>query len=241
VLTRVIAEAGILMVFLSFSPTDYLLLLGGTTALGPKNLTALTLVEPPIAFDLRESVMPSALNGFRLAEQCGVRTRGLTAAMGAALVACLVLTVVVLLATLYRDTSSPAQRLWWLGNHPTNYWARLAARLESPQQPTGAEYPAMAAGGLIIVALTWARMAFVWWPIHPLGFVMATSWASLHLWFSLFLGWLFKLLTMRYAGLRGFLSFRPLFMGLIMGDVLGAAFWITVGLFTGLGIWFIPD
>jgi hypothetical protein len=241
VLTRVIAEAGILMVFLSFSPTDYLLLLGGTTALGPRNLTALTLVEPPIAFDLRESVMPSALNGFRLAEQCGVRTRGLTAAVGAALVVCLVLTVVVLLSTLYRDTSSPAQRIWWLANHPTNYWTRLAARLENPQQPTGAEYPSMAAGGLTIAALSWLRMRFVWWPIHPLGFVMATSWASLHLWLSLFLGWLFKLLTMRYAGLRGFVRFRPLFMGLIMGDVLGAAFWITVGLFTGIGIWFIPD
>lgn len=241
VLTRVIAEAGILMVFLGFSPTDYLLLLGGTTALGPRNLTALTFVEPPIAFDLRESVMPSALNGFRLAEQCGVRTRGLSAAMGAALIVCLVLTVVVLLATLYRDTSSPAQRIWWLANHPTNYCSRLATRLESPQQPTGAEYPSMAAGGAIIAALTWLRMRFIWWPVHPLGFVMATSWASLHLWFSLFLGWLLKLLTIRFTGLRGFLRLRPLFMGLIMGDVLGAAFWITVGLFTGIGIWFIPD
>jgi hypothetical protein len=241
VLTRVIAEAGILMVFLGFSPTDYLLLLGGTTAMGPKNLTALTFVEPPIAFDLRESVMPSALNGFRLAEQCGLRTRGLTAAMGVALIFCFVLTLVVLLATLYRDTSSPAQRIWWLANHPTNYCNRLATRLETPQQPSGAEYPSMVAGGAIIAVLTWLRMRFVWWPVHPLGFVMATSWASLHLWFSLFLGWLFKLLMMRYSGLRGFVRLRPLFMGLIMGDVLGAAFWITVGLFTGIGIWFIPD
>lgn len=241
VLTRVIAEAGILMVFLSFTPTDYLLLLGGTTALGPRNLTALTFVELPFAFDLRESVMPSALNGFRLAERCGIRTRGLAAAMGAALVVCLVLTVVVLLATLYRDTTSPAQRLWWLANHPTNYCVSLASRLENPQQPSGIEYSSLAAGGLIVLALTWLRMAFIWWPIHPLGFVMATSWASLHLWFSLFLGWLFKLLIIRSAGLRGFVRLRPLFMGLIMGDVLGAAFWIIVGLFTGTGIWFIPD
>jgi len=161
--------------------------------------------------------------------------------VGAALVVCLVLTVVVLLATLYRDTTSPAQRLWWLANHPTNYCVSLASRLENPQQPSGIEYPSLAAGGLIVLALTWLRMAFIWWPIHPLGFVMATSWASLHLWFSLFLGWLFKLLIIRSAGLRGFVRLRPLFMGLIMGDVLGAAFWIIVGLFTGTGIWFIPD
>jgi len=241
VLTRVIAEAGILMVFLNFTPTDYLLLLGGTAALGARNLTVLTFVECPLAFDLRESLMPSALNGFRLAEQCGVRTRGLTPVIGAALIFCLLLTVPILLITLYRHTASPAERVWWLAGQPTNYFDRLAARLQSPEQPTGSDYASMLVGGAIVAALAWARSSFVWWPIHPLGFVMATSWASLHLWFSLFLGWLSKVLTTRSSGLRGFVKFRPFFMGLVMGDVLGAAFWITVGLFTKIGIWFIPD
>jgi len=94
----------------------------------------------------------------------------------------------------------------------------------------------MAVGGAMVALLAWLRINFVWWPIHPLGFVMATSWASLNLWFSLFLGWLFKLLTIRYTGLRGYVQFRPLLMGVILGDVLGAVFWNTIGYFTHVGI-----
>ena len=96
--------------------------------------------------------------------------------------------------------------------------------------------------GLLLGRLSGGRLRnlehlhFVWWPIHPLGFAMASSWASVNLWFSLFLGWLFKLLIIRYTGLRGYVGFRPLFMGVILGDILGAVLWIVVGWFTGVGI-----
>ena len=51
----------------------------------------------------------------------------------------------------------------------------------------------------------------------------------------LLLGWLFKLLTIRYTGLRGCVQFRPLFMGVILGDVMGAVLWMVVGWFAGVG------
>jgi hypothetical protein len=47
---------------------------------------------------------------------------------------------------------------------------------------------------------------------------------------------LFKLLVIRYTGLRGYVQFRPLFMGIILGDILGAVLWIIVGWLTGVGI-----
>jgi hypothetical protein len=64
---------------------------------------------------------------------------------------------------------------------------------------------------------------------------MATSWASLNLWFSLFLGWLFKLLTIHYGGLRGYRQLRPLFLGIILGDIMGSVLWNIVGFCTGVG------
>ena len=44
------------------------------------------------------------------------------------------------------------------------------------------------------------------------------------------------MLTVRYSGLRGYVRFRPLFMGIIMGDVLGAVLWDIVGFVTKVGI-----
>jgi hypothetical protein len=236
VLTRIIAEAGMLMIHLSFAPTDYLLMLGGTNVLGPANLTVLTFVDCALTFDLREFLMPSVLNGFRMAEQAGVSTRKLSPILAVALVTVLVVAAPVFLITFYKPGAIQVGNVVELAYHPTRFFATLGTRLQNPEHPTLLQYVSMVAGGLIVAGLAWLRLNFVWWPVHPLGFVMATSWASLNLWFSLFLGWLFKLLTIRYTGLRGYVQFRPLFLGIIMGDVMGGVLWQVVGFFTKVGI-----
>lgn len=236
VLTRIVAEAGMLMVHLSFAPTDYLLMFGGTTAVGPSSLTVLTFVDCALTFDLREFLMPSVLNAFRLSEQEGIPTRRLVPIIAVALVICVLVSIPVFLLTFYKPGAAQVGNVGEIDYHPRNFLSILASRLQNPQHPAPVEYLSMVSGAGIVAALAWLRLNYVWWPIHPLGFVMATSWASLNLWFSLFLGWLFKLLTIRYTGLRGYVRYRHLAMGLIMGDILGGVLWITVGFFTGVGI-----
>ncbi len=236
VLTRIIAEAGMLMVHLSFSPVDYLAMLGGTGVLGPANLTVLTFIDHALAFDLREFMMPAALNGFRLAEQAGVPTRRMTPIMGIALVVVLGTTIPAFLYTFYGPGAANVTNAVELSYHSRRFFGQLGNWLQSPSNPTAVQYLSTLAGGAIVAALSWLRLNFVWWPVHPLGFVMATSWASLNLWFSLFLGWFLKLLTIRYTGLRGYVQFRPLFLGIVLGDVMGGVLWIIVGFFTKVGI-----
>jgi hypothetical protein len=235
VLTRIIAEAGLLMVQVNFSPLDYLMLSGGAAALGPRNLTVLTFVDCSFGWDLREFLMPSVLNSFRLAELQGISTRKVVPAIAVALIVCLLVSIPAFLITFYKPGAAQSGNFYHIYSHPHRYFAALAGHLKAPGQPSSVQYLSMLAGGLIVGALSWLRLTFVWWPIHPLGFVTATSWASLNLWFSLFLGWLFKLIIIRYGGLRGYVRFRPLFMGVILGDVLAAVLWIIVGLFTGVG------
>ena len=236
VLTRIIAEAGLLMVQFSFKPVDYLLMLGGTTALGPANLTVLAFVDTVLTFDLRECLMPSVLNGFRMAEQSGVSTRRLSKVIGAAAVFALVVTIPVFLMTFYKLGAVVVDRNGTLTGLPREFFTELASRLETPSHPSGMEYLWMLVGAVAVAVTSWLRLTFVWWPIHPLGLVMGTSYATRNLWFSLFLGWLFRMLTVRYSGLRGYLRFRPLFMGIVMGDVLGALLWDIVGFVTKVGI-----
>jgi len=236
VLTRIIAEAGLLMVQFSFKPVDYLLMFGGTTALGPANLTVLTFVDTVLTFDLRECLMPSVLNGFRMAEQSGVSTRRLSRFIGGVLVFALAVTIPVFLKTFYGLGAAVVDRNGTLTGLPREFFTELASRLETPSRPLGLEYLWMLAGAAAVAVTSWLRLTFVWWPIHPLGLVMGTSYSTRNLWFSLFLGWLFRMLTVRYSGLRGYVRFRPLFMGIIMGDVLGAVLWDIVGFVTKVGI-----
>jgi hypothetical protein len=236
VLTRIIAEAGLLMVQFSFRPVDYLLLFGGTTALGPTNLTVCAFVDTVLTFDLREAVMPSVLNGFRMAEQSGVSTRKLSRAIGAALVFALLVTIPVFLMTFYKVGALVVDRNGTLTGLPREFFTELASRLDNPSHPSAGEYIWMLVGAAAVAVTSWLRLTFVWWPVHPLGLVMGTSYATRYLWFSLFLGWLFRMLTVRYSGLRGYMRFRPVFMGIIMGDVLGALLWDIVGFASKVGI-----
>ncbi len=235
VLTRIVAEAGMLMVHLSFAPTDYLKLFGGTAALGPANLTVLTFVDCALTFDLREFLMPSVLNAFRLADVEGISTRKLVSPLITALLVCVIVSIPAFLLTFYLPGAAQVGNVVELRSHPTRYFTLLGNRLQANEQYVALDYLSMVSGGVIVALLSWLRLNYVWWPVHPLGFVMGTSWASLNLWFSLFIGWFLKLLTIRYTGLAGYMRFRPLFMGVILGDVIGAVLWDVVGWFMGSG------
>jgi hypothetical protein len=235
VLTRIIAEAGMLMIHFSFGVTEGLMMVGGSTVLGPANLTALTFVDCGLGFDLREFLMPSVLNAFRLSDLTGVPARRTVPILWVALIVCVIVAVPAFLITCYLPGALQMGNIGELQYHPERFFGALANNLLTPVKPSALQYISMAAGALMVAGLAWLRINFVWWPIHPLGFVMATSWASLNLWFSLFLGWLFKLLTIHYGGLRGYRQIRPLFLGIILGDIMGSVLWNIVGFCTGVG------
>src|SRR5207244_2496484 len=42
--------------------------------------------------------------------------------------------------------------------------------------------------------LSFLRLRFAWWPLHPIGYLMLGTFPIAHLWFSTFIGWLAKVL-----------------------------------------------
>ena len=56
--------------------------------------------------------------------------------------------------------------------------------------------------------------------------MLAHTWFAWQAWVSIFLGWLAKILILRYGGVRLYRAARPVFLGLIVGEVLAAAYWI---------------
>ena len=89
-------------------------------------------------------------------------------------------------------------------------------------------------GSVFTIGLMWVRKVFVWWPIHPIGYTMLSSWASFKLWFSIMLGYFFKYGIVKYGGLRAYREARPLFLGLILGEMTCAGLWSIVGMITGV-------
>lgn len=96
------------------------------------------------------------------------------------------------------------------------------------EQHSHAEHLLLGAG--ITAALAILRLRFAAWPLHPVGYLLVYSYPMSSIWFSLMIGWLAKMLTLRLGGLRGFNAARPLFLGLIIGEAAAAAFWLVISL-----------
>ncbi len=73
------------------------------------------------------------------------------------------------------------------------------------------------------------RLRFASWPLHPIGYLMLSTFPVGHLWFSIFIGWLAKTAIVRFGGASVYTRAKPFFFGLIVGESLAAAFWLAIG------------
>jgi hypothetical protein len=83
---------------------------------------------------------------------------------------------------------------------------------------------------LLLVGL---RTVFPRSPLHPLGFVMTTSYGYAY-WGSFLTIWAIKAIVLRLGGARLYVRLAPIFVGLVLGQVFALALvWQVFALFTG--------
>lgn len=100
--------------------------------------------------------------------------------------------------------------------------------LESGGRPiptTDLQLGHVAFGAGLAGLLEWASLSFPTWGLHPLGMLVSESWDISRCWASLFIGWLLKILILRYGGSGLYRAAMPAFIGLIVGDVIHLVFW----------------
>ena len=92
----------------------------------------------------------------------------------------------------------------------------------------------VAVGGGVMVLLMLARHYFLWWPLHPVGFPIATTWVTNQIWMSVFLVWVFKSVVLKYGGPGLYRRIQPFFLGLVLGNVAAGGAWFLIDSSTGM-------
>jgi len=88
-------------------------------------------------------------------------------------------------------------------------------------------------GALITIILFLLRARFLWWPINPIGFVMATGYATwwMGCWDAFLVAWIAKYLTLRIGGSKAYEQHGvPVAGGLVAGITLGDFIAYIVGM-----------
>ena len=92
----------------------------------------------------------------------------------------------------------------------------------SYNRPAHMAFGAVMAGGLQYASLTMPK-----WPLHPVGLLLSYTWFGQTVWMSVAFGWLLRVVLILFGGARLYRRLRPLFIGLIIGEVLAAIVWFS--------------
>jgi len=232
-ITRVRAEFGSPHEINWVNPGQILVTVFGTSALGPQNLTALSMLHW-FNRGYRNHPMPNQLEAFKMTEdKPGVRFGGIVTVLVVASVVSLLAVYWANLHVVYQagGDSKAAGFKKWVGEES---FAGLASWLTQPQPPatTGLYY--FIGGLLFTLFLAVMRFYFVWWPFHPAGYALAFSFAMEYFWVPVFLAWLCKAVILRYGGINAYRAGIPFFLGLILGDYTMGSLWAIIGPLLGI-------
>ena len=241
-LTRMVIEGGFL-----FPQAPYLALEWMTTAMfsakaiGAQSLTSLTFVQSSCLMDIRTNVLPGFLHAMKIADELRLDRKGLRRmliAAACAIVIALAVTFVTTLVELY-GTGGLQCYGWFTTGAPKAGLTTAATYIKTQPTLDPNNLWWMLVGGLAVFLMMAARTRFLWFPLHPLGYIAASAYPMSQLWFSFFVGWLIKSLVMRYGGSETYSRMRPFMIGLILGNLTAMIFWMIVGFKTGtqVGYW----
>ncbi len=222
--TRIRAEVGSPIHDLHFAGPEYIMVdTVGTRKMGPANLAVLSFFW----FLTRahySDVMPHQLEGFKLADQARMNGRRVLLAM---LIATVLGTVAAFWAILDSAYQHSGVIMTWAGLEP---FKRLAGWLSYPTSTDFVGVGFFAYGLLFGIFLMVMRWQFLWWPFHPAGYAVSSTYQMRGLWSMFLLGWLIKWLVLRHGGLRLHRQVLPLFFGMILGEFAVGGFWALFGI-----------
>ncbi len=238
VMSRLLAETGLIFIVTFGTPATLLWAIFGARALGPEMLLIMFMFCIVMFYDPREALMPFVINGLKLADDYRVKLGRTAAVMALALVAGLAVGIPVVLYFQYDkgvDVSA-----WHINQSkiPFNEVISVMQRLDAQGQLADAgsatglsRFLAMDPGGQalltfligagLVLLFSMFRLRYTNWPLHPVLFLVWGTYAGDCFAQSFLVGWLIKTLVTKYGGAGIYQHLKPLMFGLIAGEMLG--------------------
>ncbi len=249
VMSRIVAETGLFFIESNWLPLGTLVALVGFEAIGPTGFVVLSLMSRLMASGTREALMPFLSTGLAAADRsAGVKSGRMGSWMGMMVVASL---VVAGLTTVWWQYNTGVNHVdYWakqwipvltfdgmtremknvqaVGNLEQVVWATPLERLQMFSPKSGAWGWVLLGMALAAVA-GWGRLRFTWWPIHPVLFLVWGTQSMGRFGWSFLIGWAIKLAVVKLAGNRGYEAVKPVMIGVIAAELMGAFLWMVVG------------
>jgi len=222
--SRVVTAAGAMYVGQGVFPREAVVRTLGAGWLSPGSLI-MTAYLTGVYMNGGNKSMPAAMNSFKLAHRGRIRGSSWTLALGIAAVVMLAVGVPAMIHMIH------VQGMGALGDWPFSsmgkwVFGEVDETMRLPERADNVLRLAMLLGAGVMSGLIWCHANLFWWPVSPIGFIIASSWvANNQLWAAALVAWVIATLVKRHGGLKLYRRLRPFFIGLVIGDF--AVPWVT--------------
>jgi hypothetical protein len=235
-LTRIVVEAGLPFVHTGWSPLGPLTYLFGSGPngwLAPASAVPAAFLSGAIMTELRGFLLPSFVQGLKLAHDRRIEQRRLFVLIFAAILVSMSVGLWNNVRLGYEYGGLTLQE-WWARGPGAQAPGRNAREfVAGVKDMFWLNWISTGVGGLVTYLIILARSRFTWFPLHPVGYIMFTPFAITTMWFSIFLGWFAKVMITRFGGTATYRAVTPLFLGLILGEVSMMLLWLVVDAWQG--------
>ncbi len=215
--SRLVAAAGLTHVDAGMSPRAVIVRTVGAAPLGPVSLAVYGYLGTAFMNDPRIVLMAQAMNSFKLLHGGRVKARRFPWAAALAVATMLVIGFPTLLTIVYHHGAGTLPD-WPMAAPQRDFWDEFDSSLRNPEMPDTLRQLAVVTGAAAMAGLVALHSRFLWWPVSPVGFLIATGWSTNYfVWSNTLIGWAAATLVRRYGGLRMYRTLRPAFVGMVLG------------------------
>jgi hypothetical protein len=96
-------------------------------------------------------------------------------------------------------------------------------KMQNPFPRSWVRIELFSVGALVTAVLSLLTMRLAWWPLHPIGFAISSTYLTRFGALSIFIAWLAKTIILRMGGVGAYRTSKPFFLGLLTGYAFGVA------------------
>jgi len=229
-ITKIVVQTGTAYCRPPINPGVFTLHSFGSSRLGSGSAVSCAFTFP-YAGDIRTSVMTTSSNGLKIAKNFNLRGRFLFWAIFTGVLVSFISSVITVIVISYKIGGINCWGWQPVGMPPYTFnWAK--EMILHYQNVDIRRIGFLLLGGFLMFLLYFLRIRFVNFPVHPIGMAFTYNVPTQWVWFSFFLGWLFKSMILKYGGVSVYRKLLPFFFGLIIGAFFSAGLWNIINFFT---------
>jgi hypothetical protein len=192
----------------------------GAGSLDPRSLAMYSYLQMGYMLEPQNLAILYLMNSFKLIHTGHIAARRFPTAVVLATIGALLAGAAGLLYTAYHY-GGISMECWPVTAVPTCAFRELTSSLRTPERGDNWLRLAMLTGGGVTFLLFTLAARFVWWPLAPIGFIVASVYhTNQFVWMNALIAWTLTTIIQRYGGLRLYRELRPAFLGLVLGQLL---------------------